>query len=477
MKHYLILSLSCFLSSSVVAQKQTEYHLGQKRLDVAYAVAATADGGYIVTGLSQSLTDTAGDIVVVKASAQGEPTWSFTYGGPELEGGNSIIQTADGGYMVGGHTEDWGARDCDAFLMKLDKYGAKQWLKVYGGDSDDICQSVVELPEGGFIIAGITASYGNTGNNAQRHTWFVKTNSNGDTIWTRCYAGRAAEYANSIAIMSQGGYLAAGWSTSFGIGESDGWLLRLKENGDTLWTRRYKTDGDTKFGKILPTLDNGYILSGYTGPAIGSPEMRLVGLAVKLDAEGNELWRKTYGGKDDGIAFHDVIQLPTGNFMFTGRSYARDTAGSAHTLTTDANGEKITDAYYGGSGSYATSIAVQGNNSFMIAGATARYDTYGDLYYMEMDNTISGISAINKNPARLYPNPVIGQSVIVLPASEANQKVRLDVTNKAGQHMMIQDNLMAKDLVISREDYVPGIYSFRITCKDGTMYTGSFTID
>ena len=256
-----VVAIAALFMSPLYAQTPKEGYWGQKYMDVAFSAAPTFEGGYILSGLSKSGTDTTGDIIVIKLSPHGDIQWSNTYGGPKLEGGNSVIQTADSCYMVSGHTEDYGARDCDAFLMKLDKNGKKLWLKVYGGDEDDISQSALELPGGDIVIAGISASYGNSGTSDQRHAWFVRTTAAGDTLWTRCYAGNAAEYANSIAIANTG-FLAAGWTTSFGNGESDGWLLMLKENGDTAWTRLFQNDGDSKFYKIVKTTDGGFIVTG-----------------------------------------------------------------------------------------------------------------------------------------------------------------------------------------------------------------------
>src|SRR3954466_15910134 len=94
--------------------------------------------------------------------------------------------------------------------------------------------------------------------------YFVRTDAVGDILWTRYYAGKVAEYAYSMSGMANGGFLANGWSLSFGQREYDGWVLSLKDNGDTLWTRLYKNEGSTKFFKIIPTQDKGFVMAGYT---------------------------------------------------------------------------------------------------------------------------------------------------------------------------------------------------------------------
>ena len=105
-----VLFLLC-AANTVFAQSLHEGHYGKKGYDVAYSAAATIDGGYIITGLTQSMVDSNGDIVVIKLDAECDTQWIMEYGGPLLEGGNFVMQTADSGYMVGGHTEDFGSFD------------------------------------------------------------------------------------------------------------------------------------------------------------------------------------------------------------------------------------------------------------------------------------------------------------------------------------------------------------------------------
>ena len=477
-KALLFLIIFCSVCTfPVVAQQIVEGHYGGQKQDVAYSAAATTDGGYIITGLTMSMVDSNGDIIVIKTNAHGDTMWTRIYGGPLLEGGNFVMQTLDGGYMVSGHTQDFGARDCDAYLMKLDQYGNSQWIKAYGGDSDDISYSVVELSGGGYLIGGMTASYGDTGTSLNKHVYLIKTNSLGDTVWTRVYAGPGNEECMSVTGTPDGGFLAVGYSSSWGNGEDDGWLLRLNANGDTLWTRLYKYPGDTHFSKILPTADNGYIIAGNATTTTGG---MVQGLAVKLDAAGNEQWRKTYSDPAANIAFHDVAQLPAGNYIFTGISYATPTTGNVYILTSDASGTMMSDEVYGGTNSFAFAIAVQGNNSYLVAGGAAKYgDPAGDLYYMEIDNTIAAhVPTVTAESPRLYPNPVRQQpAIIILPTSHAYQSVSLDVIALDGKVIYSKDNILAKDILIDRNNFPPAQYLFRITCTDGQVYKGRFVVE
>jgi hypothetical protein len=459
------------------AQKTIENHWGKKGFDGAFCIAASNDGGYIISGLTKSQGDPVGDIIVIKTGAHGDTLWTMKYGGPKLEGGNSAMQTSDGGYMISGHTEDFGAKDCDAFLMKLDKNGNHEWFKVYGGDSDDISECVVELPGEGYVFSGITASYGNGPTSGNCHMYFVKTDTKGNTIWERHYGGAGVEYSYSIAKTAGGGFLATGFSTSWGKGEDDGWLLKLNETGDTIWTRLYKSGGGIRFFQILPTLDGGFMMSGYTYPEKGDKSH---GLIVKLDKDGKELWQKTYGGSTEDVALNGVAQLPNGSFIFTGISRKTDPKGNVYILNTDADGNKISDEVYGGSNSYANAIAVQGNNSYMTVGSTAKWgDATGDLYYMEMDNTQAGITsiALNEKSLFIYPDPIKDAGIIVLPADAANQSTNLVVMNISGQVVLSKQNGPASEIVLKREGLPSGLYFFRIAVADGKVCYGKFVAE
>jgi hypothetical protein len=462
-------------AGSLFGQKQIEGHWGKTGPDVAYACAACNDGGYILTGLTKSGTDPNGDIVVIKTNDQGDTTWTMVYGGPFLEGGNSVMQTADGGFLVSGHTEDFGSQDCDAYLMKLDANGNHVWFKHYGGYWDDISESVIELPGGGFIFGGITASYGNNDTSQRRHVYFGKTNSAGDSIWTTYYAGSGNEYCYSIAAGQSGGFFAVGYSTSWGHGEDDGWLLNLNSNGDTLWTRFYRNGGDSRYYKILPTADHGYMLAGYTASSFTSLTM---GLIIKLDANGNELWEKTFTDPTRNIIFHDVAQLPNGNYMFTGNIYNAIITGNVYILTTDENGRLISTTECGGVNSTSNCIAVQGNNSFLVAGSSCQYgDPTGDLYYFEMNNTDAKVPTVTLSQPRIYPDPVSNESmVIILPDAESNQKIDLQVLDMGGHIVMTQNNVLAKDILVNSNLVAPGTYLYRITCADGKRYNGKFVV-
>ncbi|MCP4631383.1 MAG: T9SS type A sorting domain-containing protein, partial [candidate division Zixibacteria bacterium] len=185
----------------------------------------------------------------------------------------SVQQTTDGGYIIAGETGSYGAGNRDSYLIKTDSSGDTLWTQTYGGASHDIAESVQQTTDGGYILGGYTESYG-AGN---RDFYLIKTDSSGDTLWTRTYGGAAYDYAESVQQTTDGGYIMTGYTSSFGAGGADCYLIKTDSSGDTLWTRTYGGAIYDMAYSVQQTTDGGYIVAGGTnsfGP--GSADFYLV---------------------------------------------------------------------------------------------------------------------------------------------------------------------------------------------------------
>jgi hypothetical protein len=153
--------------------------------------------------------------------------WSQTYGGADQEVAHSLVETSDGGYALAGYTNSSGAGHDDFWLVKTDANGNMEWNQTYGGVESDVANSLVETSDGGYALAGWTASFGAGDNDF----WLVKTDANGNMEWNQTYGESEEEVAYSLVEASDGGFAIAGYTGSFGAGEADFWLIKTDEYG------------------------------------------------------------------------------------------------------------------------------------------------------------------------------------------------------------------------------------------------------
>jgi hypothetical protein len=246
---------------------------GLMDLDEGYDVQQTSDSGYIVVGVvnPEDLLDNM-DVYVIKTNAQGDSLWTRTYGGDTIDRGYSIQQTADGGYIMAGYTTSFDVGGGDVYLIKTDASGDTTWTKTYGGTNYDEGYAVQQTFDGGYIVVGRTNSFSEN----DRNIYIIKTDVDGDTLWTRIYGGVDEEEGWSVQQLPDSGYIIAGYTQSFGAGFADVYLLRTDVDGDTLWTQTWGGQWSDKGYSVQQTSDKGYIIAGYTYNFTGGFDMYLI---------------------------------------------------------------------------------------------------------------------------------------------------------------------------------------------------------
>ena len=310
--------------------------------------------------------------------------WEKAYGGYERDEAYSIAQTNDGGYVMAGFAASFGDSDFDAWLVKVDSAGNIQWNKTYGGELFDVACSVVQTPDGGFVIGGTTQSYGEGYTN---DFWLIKTDAEGNVEWTKVYGrtvsdgSKVNDQLNSMVRTKDGGLALLGTTlnlVAYQTWTTDFWLVKTDANGNIQWDRIYDhvVDGDSYAdqGKSLTEADdNGFALLGET---YGNHNTDF--WLVKTDANGNKQWDKTYGEAKAGIYPcdewpYDIIQTNDHGFALVGAKKQYEVLGyiDCWLVKTDANGNKQWDKTYGGNfRDSAYSIVQTNDNGFAIAGTT-----------------------------------------------------------------------------------------------------------
>jgi len=316
---------------------------------------------------------------VAAALEPGDTLWTRTCGGSQWEEGHSVQQTSDGGYIIAGFTGSFGAGGWDVYLVKTDPSGNTLWTRAYGGIYDDQGWSVEQTTEGGYIIAGWTRSFGA----GSRDVYLVKADSSGDTVWTSTYGGSEHDYGYSVQQTLDGGYIIAGASSSFGAGSSDVYLLKTDSLGDTLWTRTYGGRGDDGGWSVQQSSDGGYVIAGYTKSfGAGGYDVYL----LRTDSSGDTLWTRTYGGSryDWGRA---VQQTSDQGYVIGGYSRSFGAGGyNVYLLRTDSSGDTLWTRTYGGTDyDHGHSVQQTSDGNYIVAGATHSFGAgEADMYLVRV---------------------------------------------------------------------------------------------
>jgi hypothetical protein len=341
--------------------------------DYGYSVQQTLDGGYVVVGYTTPMGSSHTDLLLVKVSATGDTLWSRTYGGALHEVGYSVQQTRDGGYIITGYTDSYGGANGNLWLIKTDATGDTTWTRVFGGDAPEIGHSVLQTQDGGYIVAGLKDTTYAAGLGA---VWLIKTGANGDVVWAKTYGGAAYEGGASVEQTRDGGFVIAGYTESFGAGLSDLYLIKTDANGDTMLTRALGGEYDDWGSSVQQTQDGGYIIAGATQSyGAGDYDVWL----VKTDANGDTTWTRTFGGQDwdEGMS---VRATQDGGYIVAGRTWPDGGSSVAVWLIkTDAGGASTWTRTYGGSGfDCGNSVRQTQDGGYIIVGNTTSYGAGGN---------------------------------------------------------------------------------------------------
>jgi len=406
MKSFLIiLLLITFPSAILISQAPVTLWtktIGGGGSDVGYSVQQTNDGGFIIAGATDSFGAGDYDVYLVKTNQQGDTLWTRTFGGAYQDFGSEVQQTADGGYIIIGATKSFNNGTDDLYLIKTDDNGDTLWTKVYGGYWGDSGRSIKQDNEGNYIATGYTMSF-DPGN---ADVWVLKFNEFGDTLWTRRVGGSQVDNGASIKQSKNEGYIITGYTQSFGSNH-DVYLIRLDSSGDTIWTNHYGGQGVDFGDDVLELDDDGFIIAGYTTSyGMGGYDCYL----VWVDLNGDTLWTKHYGRELDDKAY--AIELFEDGFVLAG--YTKNTGSTendALIIKTDFNGDTVWTKTIGGQyNDWGFGMDKTNDNGLILTG---EFDKYGDgkhdVWLIRLDKLISGLEEetfftnyfLNQN----YPNP------------------------------------------------------------------------
>ena len=326
--------------------------------DVGYLVKQTFDNGYIITGKTESLGNGESDIWLVKTDYRGNEESNQTFGGVENDEGYSIYITNDNGYIIAGSTYSFGSGLSDFWIIKTDSNGNEEWNRTFGGGSYDCARSIQQTTDNGYIIAGYTWSFGN----GQTDMWLIKTDQNGNEEWNQTFGGIWHDRGFSVPQPSGDGSIIARWTSSFGNGDDDAWLIKTDSQGNEEWNQTFGGSLMDQGFDVQITYDGGYVITGFTKSFSGQSDIWL----IKTDQNGNEEWSQTYGGNDSEHG-NSVQQTVDGGYIITGYTESFGIGlRNVWLLMTDSNGNEIWNNTIGPS--IGNSVQQTSDNGFIITG-------------------------------------------------------------------------------------------------------------
>ena len=383
----LLLFLMLFMSTSGTVDSSTNW-IGSKTYggtnnDYGYSAVQTSDGGYAIVGFTFSFGAGYRDALLVKTDSNGNKLWQKTYGGAGDDYGFSMVQTSDGGYAIAGYTTSFGHGNSDVYLVKTDSNGNIQWSNTYGGTVEDYGNYLIQTSDGGYAIVGYTGSYGTSGS---YDGYFVKTDANGNMQWNKTFGGSDHDYGYSVIQTSNGGYVITGRTGSYGGSYGYALLVKTDANGNQLWQKTYGGAGNDYGYSVVQTSDGGYAMAGFTTTfGVGGLDVYL----VKTDANGNQLWQKTYGGAGNDYGYF-LVQTSDGGYAIAGYTNSFGAGGyDAYLVKTNSLGNQLWSRTYGGTSNDEGHSVVQcSDGGYAIGGNSGSLGAVNlDFYLVKTDSS------------------------------------------------------------------------------------------
>ena len=311
------------------------------------------------------------------------PNWQFTYGGTSSDVASSAAMTTDGGYVLCGVTRSYGAGAFDSYLVKIDGNGTMVWNRTYGTSAGDWTYGVDPTSDGGFIICGATSN----ATSGSFDLWLIKVDIDGNEQWNRQYGSGVRGAGFDAVQTTDGGYAAIGYKQKAVGADDDVYLLKTDSEGNIIWERTYGGSG-TDWGKVvIQTSDGGFGISGWTTSFGGTTR----GYLIKTDASGNLEWEKDLGGS--GVSYgYGIAETSEGGLILCGYSNSISQGGNGSTgndlyvACTNAAGYLLWERAYGGSGEEIGGAVFVLDDGLVIGGHSSSFDpVYNRIYLVRTD--------------------------------------------------------------------------------------------
>lgn len=469
---FTLVALSFFCMQQVLQAQMVKFRkvIGNTGYDYGYYAEQTPDKGYILIGSTSSFGENA-DMYAIKTDSMGIPQLHKSFGGINLEKGYSVKRTSDNGYILAGYTNSGGAGGYDMYMVKIDSLFATQWEKTYGGADWDFANSVQQTSDGGYILCGSTYSFGH----GNQDYYLVKTDGNGDTLWTKTYGGAGDDIAKSVIQTSDGGYALTGFTKSMGDSTGDFYTIKTNAMGDTLWTNRYGGAYADMANAIIETQAGDYLVAGECTNLV--PGNAVEATLIRLNAAGAYDNNETFGGGSYDT-YNGLSQNAEGKIALAGSTNSFGSNGDALVVVLNSDLSFYYATTYGTlQNDQGYSIQPTADRGFIFCGYTNGYNNgLEDIYLIKTDTMglsgstgsetfyVTGISdpaAAQAIKFAVYPNPANSSITVNLDNSITAGETTISVTDLLGREII---NMTASGTasVIDLQNLPDGLYAVTV---------------
>lgn len=423
---FLIIFIQFTLSNDYcLGQTQYQLTIGGPNIDDEHSLIQVADGSYVLAGYTNPDDTQNNDFYIVKINIDDSIKWSMSLGGSGTDIAHSIIQTKDGGFAVVGLTNSYGEKSDACLIVKLDSNGALTWSRTVGGGKGEWCSSIVQTKDGGYAIAGYSFSFGS----GKSDLYIFKLDVNGKLLWSKTIGGTDHDVARDIILTEDGGFVLAGYTYSYGEGSSDLFIVKLDDNGILEWSKSIGGTGLDEARSIIQTKDKSFVIAGYTDSfGAGFKDYYI----VKVDATGTLQWTRTVGGTGFEEAF-SVIETSDNGYGITGYTNSFGAGvNDFYVVKLDYNGKLQWSKTVGGSKNESAENIIQTiDGGYVIAGYTESFGFGGlDMYLVKL-NDFGNTCENSYTPISILTRGGIASSVDLKSVSQTSilTSVTPDVSN------------------------------------------------
>lgn len=477
-----IITIPILVILSFIGSGQSNIGIGSQEEDIAYSMCEYNNNFFIV-GTTRANQNSPTNYYVLQLYKNGSIKNEFVFGDTHRDTGKDIIVDEAGIYVLG-KTWDGGYPNNDMILNKLSFDGERKWKKYFGGHHNDLGHKMIKTSDGSFVMVGFNRSVDDFGN-----VFLVKANKDGELIWENNFGDSYVDHGFDVVETADGNFIIAGTyggfynptSTDYKNPDADIFLIKTNANGEEIWNKKYGGSGHDWAQNIIESPDGGYLVCGSSqSEGAGSFDAFL----MKIDEDGNELWFKTYGGKE--FEYGKQVELAADNSLYilcTSASFSNDYSTDHYLIKTDLNGGIIWDQNFGGTDfDYSSALICTEDSGCVFTGYTRNgKEGKEDIVFYKISRTgkediISLVPQINDSIEQIliYPNPV-STSFYVEIKSESLSSFGIQLYSINGRE--VYSNRISSNIKSRHSPKVSnGTYIYTITQNNQTIFKGKMII-